>query len=345
MRTGLTMIAQHNFLLAIVCVLLGLPSSRTRACDYLTMRDAGFDEPRDVHLLCVFGNKVDPDARAVHDRLDRWLKTEGKDLNVALEYVAVDNPEVKWAEYGVPSAPPSTPVVALIGTAVGRENWVIHHWQPAPTDADLDQLIDSGVRHVIRRAVGKRLAVIVHVPAAEPSESKVTKFIIARTLVNWADHMDQDLGLMVFTVDRSDERERFLLRFMGIEPDGEDWLALVFGRGKFMSPLKGEEITQANLDDQLEALMAECTCLRSPRTLGVDVPMAWEQELNQQIVRLKTEEDPVLSPATPPAVDPPPTPLIWTVTVYTLTAIPVLVAIIAGGLCAIRHRRSRRNAN
>jgi hypothetical protein len=256
--------------------------------------------------------------------------------------VAVDDSEADWTEFGIPSAPPSTPVVALIGSAVGRENWVIHHWEPSPMEADLAQLRDSPARRAIRKAVGQHLAVVVHVHAADPDDQKAGP-IIKKAVADWASHMEQDLGLAVVTVQRSDERERFLLKFIGSEPDGPDWLAVVFGRGKFMPPLQGGDITQANLDGQLETLMAECTCLRSPRTLGVDIPIVWEQGLDQQVVRLKTENDAALAEvaASRPALDAVPTPLPWTVTAYTLTAFPVLVAVIAGGLYVIRHHRSK----
>lgn len=342
MRTCLTILARSNGSAVVVCCLVGFASSHAHACDYLTMRDAGFDEPRDVHRLCVFGKTTDPDARVVHDRLDNWIETEGKDLNVALEYVAVDDPEMDWAEFGIPSAPSSTPVVALIGNAVGRKNWVIHHWQPSLTDADLDQLRDSPARQAIRREAPRRLAVVVYIPPADPGGPKAGP-VINQAVSDWANRMEQDLGLAVVTVDRSDEREQFLLSFMGPEPNDSDWIALVFGRGKFMPPLEGQDITQANLDAQLEELMVECTCYRSPGTLGVDVPMAWEQVLNKQIVRLKTEDEAAVTEIheSRHAPDSPTTPLTWTVTAYSLTAFPVLVGVIAGGVYVIRHGRSR----
>ena len=38
---------------------------------------------------------------------------------------------------------------------------------------------------------------------------------------------------------------------------------------------------------RLELLVGECTCMRSPSTLGTDIPMAWDEGLDAAVVLLR----------------------------------------------------------
>ena len=267
----------------------------TRACEDLTVRDAAFLYPRDVHRLCVMANAKDPAGHKTYQRLDAWLLNDGKDLNVQLVRVRADRADVSWKEYGIPSAPPSLPVVVLAGRRTAeRRFFFIHHWNPAPSAEDLERLETSPVRQALQRELGRRLAVLLYLPrtsggASVPDDGSAARSrpvgasgLLQTVVDTWSARVSQ--GLALVRVDRSDLREQVLLSFIGVGPTGPDWVAVVFGRGKFMPPLVGDQITEAGLGEQLEILLGGCTCLRSPVTLGVDLPMRWDEALDQEVV-------------------------------------------------------------
>jgi len=274
-------------------VLIAAVPPKARACEDLTVRDAAFLYPRDVHRLCVIASADDPAAHKTYQRLEAWLLGEGKDLNVELVRVQADRAGVEWKEYGIPSAPPSLPVVVLAGRRTAeRRFFFIHHWDPAPSAEDLERLKKSPVRQALRRELGRRLAVLLYVPrtgqdAHAPDDSDTARQPGASDLLQividtWS--AKESHGLALARVDRSDIREQVLLSFIGVGSTGPDWVAVVFGRGKFMPPLVGDQVTEAGLNEQLETLVGGCTCLRSPVTLGVDLPMQWDEALDQAVV-------------------------------------------------------------
>jgi len=265
------------FLLACV-----VATSRSQACDETIVRDAAFDEPRNVFRLCVIGQSNDVSAQQTAQRLTSWLETSGAGLNMEVHLVAADAPEVVWSDYGIPSVPPLLPVVALVGQKTdGRKSFVVDHWQPAPTDADLEVLRSSAARETIRSAVVQDLAVIVHVPGADNGHTKrvIEQVQKARSDAGLA-------GISVVQVARTDARERLLLAFANVPPAGQDWVGVVFGRGKFMAPLQGDEITESSLADHLAAISADCTCSQSPSRMGVDILMVWGESDDDSVVQL-----------------------------------------------------------
>ncbi len=263
----------------LVCAIItSFGAFPARACEYTTMRDAGFDTQRDMHRLCVMGEAGDVEAQAVYERLKSWI-LEHEDMNVELHFVNVADESIDWPkQYGPPSAPPVTPVTALIGTrSYERAHFVIDHWQPSPSSSDLDTLADSPAREAIRRHTGERLAVLLYARGGEehPSQREHVDAIVAA----WEKSVDEWFGLRVVAFDRHDPAERALRSFAKIAPDGPDWLGVVFGRGKLMAPpLEGEQIRPHLVNDLLDRLTEECTCLRSPNSLGVDLPMVWTKK-------------------------------------------------------------------
>jgi hypothetical protein len=285
---------------AIGCVVLiqAALAFSASACDYLTLRDAAFDERRDLHALCVIGrSETDIAARQIYDRLAEWLELSAAGINLEPLYLSGDDPDTRWEEFGMPSAPGSMPVVALVGRrAMPRRSWVMDHWEPAPTDEDLAHLKTSTAREAMRGLLGRKLAVLLYIPGTGPSAGAAEGTLDAAVQA-WENKKEEWLGLSVVQVDRADQRERLLLKFTGVKPAGPDWVAVVFGRGKFMPPLEGDAITEARLNEQLEQLIEACTCMRPPASMGVDIPMIWTQALDDTVVRLQTEEDVSAVPA------------------------------------------------
>jgi len=106
-------------------------------------------------------------------------------------------------------------------------------------------------------------------------------------------------------VDRAsgpvDARERLLFAFTGALRSDSDWVAVVFGRGKFMPPVEGQDITAEALDTQLQWLLEDCACVRSVSSLGVDIPMVWTKALDETVIplRAQTGEAPAGLPSPP----------------------------------------------
>jgi hypothetical protein len=254
-------------------------SLQAHACNSGSVRDAGFQAKRDVHRLCVFTDGSGGEGDAIMARLRSWHDTDAKYLNVQLEQIDANDAAVQWNEYGIPSRPPKAPVAALIGLmpTTPRRPFVITHWEPAPNDTDLAALLTSPARDAIKRSITDVWAVVLYSPGARPEERKDA--VLKSVLQKWA--AERAPGISIVSFDREDPRERVLCAFAGLDASRPDWAGVVFGRGKLMAPpLEGADITEANLDRLLTSLTVQCTCLQQSMTLGLDLPLTWEPEMD-----------------------------------------------------------------
>jgi hypothetical protein len=272
--------------LAAVVFVSAILAVRAPACYEQTVRDAAFGYPRDVHILAVVAEEGDPAGDEIYQGLARWIDTSGSKLNLEIRLVEPNDPDVDWQELGLPSAPPSWPVVVFTGgrsRSVGRPNFLVDHWEPGPGTAALEVLRSSPAREQIAREVPRRLAALLYVPG-DGREGGAAEAVIDSIVDTWSNKNPG--GLSVVRVERSDERERLLLKFMGSGRTSSDMVAVVFGRGKMTAPLRGGEITGEQLNRQLELLVGDCTCIQSPYTLGVDIPMQWDEICDSAVVAL-----------------------------------------------------------
>ena len=260
-----------------------------QACYDQTVRDASFGYPRDVHLMAVVAGDDDPRGEEIYNYLEQWFEDQGRGLNIELRRVDPDDPDVRWEEFGIPSAPPSSPVAVLAGRGaawVGRPNFLIDHWEPGPDAEDLKVLKSSPAREEIRREVARRLAVLIHIHGSDSERGSVDR-MLESVVEAWSER--EPLGVGIVRVDRSDERERLLLSFMGAGNTDSDLVGVVFGRGKMMPPLRGEELSEARLNGLLESLVGDCSCLQSPYALGVDMPLEWDETRDAAVVALRSD--------------------------------------------------------
>ena len=112
------MIRERTSILALAgCLLAAIFSfvPQAQACFNLTVRDAAFQEQRNMHLLGVIAAADDPAGEEIFLRLEQWLGSSGQNLNIELHRVDADNTDTPWGDYGIPSAPPELPVVVLSG--------------------------------------------------------------------------------------------------------------------------------------------------------------------------------------------------------------------------------------
>jgi hypothetical protein len=247
--------------------------SSTNACEDLTVRDAAFSEPRDEHTLFVIANGADSQGAEIERRLADWLIGSGSGLNLAVKGISADDPETDWSQVGIPSAPPSLPVVVLAGNDVtARRSFYIQHYEPEPTPEDLADLETSPIRAAIRAKMGDRMAVILHVPGTA-SAATDTSAVLDSIIADWGKR--EKLAIEKLALNRTDANEKILVSFLGVPEQGPDWVGVVFGKGKIMPPLEGDEINEYGLNEHLAAVAAECTCLSTAAKLGVDIPMKW----------------------------------------------------------------------
>lgn len=256
------------------------------ACEDATVRSAAFHDQRDLHRLTLMAPAGDPKAEAIDRRLAEWAKGASGEFNVEYRRTDPNNPNIPWNEYGIPSAPPSFPVVVLSGTSrTERRFFLIDHWEPAPSEEDLRLLVDSPARDRLREELGKRIAVLLYVPGSGPTagqaEPKLQKVVES--------HADKPLGVSILRVERNDPNERILISFTGTEPRAEDWVAVVFGPGRLMNPFVGEAISSVALNEQIDQVVENCTCLRPVSTYGVDLPMRWSEALSLAALSLPEE--------------------------------------------------------
>lgn len=283
----------------LATIVLGSLAPQIWACDTGSVRDAALHAKRDVYHLCLIARRNDAAAEPALKQLEAWLHGDADQLNVELERIDADDANVRWRDYGIPSVPPSLPVVALIGEFPSpRRTFVIDHWEPGPSANDLAALRTSPVREAIKEAIISRWAVILYAPGPGKDKDAVEAALQAVDR-KWAE--DQPPGLSVIRFDRADPRERLLCAFAGIRPSGPDWAGVVFGRGKLMAPpLLGEDITEQNLNELLGGLAAACTCLQQSMTLGLDIPMAWEPALDAKIAAVAPSQGYVEKTLDPP---------------------------------------------
>ena len=264
---------------------MGIAAIPVWACIEGSVRDAAFIADRDVHRLCVIANSDDASAARIHEHLDAWLDGFNDELNIQLERINADDPALRWPSIGIPSAPPSMPVVALVGLSPStRYPFVIDHWEPEPSDDDLAVLRTSPAREAIQQNIADSWAVLLYSPAAE-SDGRDLEATLDTVVEEWSANQSSELKRV--HLDRTDPRERLLCAFTGITPTGPDWAGVVFGRGKLMAPpLLGAEINEGNLTNLVEGLAVPCTCLQDSTSLGLDIPMPWDDSLDSAAIAM-----------------------------------------------------------
>jgi hypothetical protein len=273
----------------LIAAVLAIFAGTAQACDFL-VRDSAFRMPREVHRLCLMAAAGDPAAEEIARRLTDWLARDGADFNAELVQVDVHDDSVEWASYGIPTPPPSVPVVVLVGrNGESGRSFVIDHWEPAPTDEDLHALAHSPLREALQRELGRHLAVVLYAPCSN-CETEGVRALLRQAEEHWRE--TAELGVKVLEVDRTDPAERLLLRFAGITAEGPDWVGVVFARGKLMNPpLVGDAITADGVNALVEQVLAECSCSKPLLALGVDLPLLWPAALDEAVVEL-SDPDP-----------------------------------------------------
>lgn len=343
------MILENEWLMRIgpslVCAFaLALAASCAQACDTGSVRLWAFDQPRDVHKLCVIANADDAEADALHASLASGLAAQAPGLNIELVRIKADDPELRWPVLALPSAPPSMPVTVLVGwDGVERRPFLIDHWEPAPSEEELEALVQSPVRDGLKRDVLNYWAVLLYARGTGETGGAADAVVDAAEK-RWAEAHPP--GVAVMRLDRTDPKERLLHAFIGLRPEGPDWLGIVFGRGELLAPpLVDVAITADAIDGVVGKLLESCTCLVKGSCLGVDIPMVWEADRDKHVAVLgndayleTSEGASANAPAPAPAASLAPRRRV-PLTVLAVLGLSVFIVVAVSGAICYRARR------
>ena len=100
--------------LAFTFLVLMVHADVGKSCESLTVRDAAFQEPRDLHRVVLLTHEGDEGIDAIDARLRAWFATHEKEVNLEYVKVDVDQEGIDWSDYGIPGPPPSTPATLLV---------------------------------------------------------------------------------------------------------------------------------------------------------------------------------------------------------------------------------------
>ncbi len=260
------------------------------ACDSGTVRDAAFHAKRDLYRLLLIAEPDDAEASNAFDSVEAWLVENGRDLNVRPVRVQAEGEMTDWGALGLPGPPPDMPIVALVRDPVKPDAGealrvsVVDYWTPCPSSDDLAVAFHSPVRARLQDALIEWWAVVLYSPRPG-GDGGNREALIQDMAARWA--QKQSPGITVVTLDRTDPAERLLVRLLGLSKHEEDWAAIVFGKGRVLiPPMVGDEISVGAIDNALESLAVQCTCLQEYTTIGVDMPFAWADDMNGRVIGL-----------------------------------------------------------
>jgi hypothetical protein len=264
--------------------LLLLRTPGADACNSGSVRDAAFEDRRDMHRLVFFSQGAAPADDSLYAPVEAWFADhKDRNLNLRIERINGEAPGISWEEFGMPAAPPVLPVTVLAGTSrlISRP-FVITHWDPAPESADLDLFFASPSLKKAKETIVDEWAVVLYAPADGSRREELETALHAWSEAN-------PPGVSMAEIDRSDPAEKLFRAVANIQEETPDTAGVLFGKCKLMAPLlKGEEINQDNIHGLLGRLAEPCTCMEDAIGLGLDLPVFWEPELDRRFAELET---------------------------------------------------------
>ncbi len=256
------------------------------ACNSGTVRDAAFQSRRDLYMLAVFGPEKDGKTDTIAADLEKWLLPQSDLLNIRIERVHTDSPEVDWKRYGLKKSPELLPTVALIGRfSLLQESYCLKQWHPKPASEALERLGTSPALEAAKEHLVHVWGVLLFSPSPDEPDPAV-KATLEAVEKRW--DKEHAPGIRMVTLDRTDPKEAILCKLAGLDEDSLDWVCVLFGRGKLLlPPLEGEDISAQRLEQLLNQLTVPCTCIQDTTTTGLDLPLRWEKTLDERFALLE----------------------------------------------------------
>lgn len=257
-------------------LLLLLAALPCLACDTGTVRDAAFHAKRDNYRLVVAGDAGDAALDEKFRALEAWFAAQGPGLNVKVEREDAADTARLAAEFGIDAVPEEFPATYLCcWHPVLRGPVVARRWPGVPAPEEAAFLRGSPALEKARELLPDHWGVVLF--SRGDGADRFPE--VAGLERAWAANHAPGIG--VVAVDRADPREALLVALAGPDAEGEDWAAVLYGKGKLMIPvLAGEDLTTGALDRLFQRLPVPCTCLQQALTPGLDLPLLWDAALD-----------------------------------------------------------------
>ncbi len=287
-----------------------LPS---RACNVPVFRYALERWPADRYLLTlVHRGPLAADAAAVADALAQ-AAADGF-ANVAVRRIDLADPEsARYRDVPRDLADAELPCLILQDPVTPGPDGVV--WKGPPTAPDAGRMLDSPVRRTLRQRLlggdtavwlllgsgdaakdeavaarieeqSKRMAELLVIPGIDPSDP--------RTQVN----ASLKIAFSTLRLSRDDPAEGFLLAqvfhmFPSLRDARAPAVLPVFGRGRVLCELPGDEVDDGTLEEVGAFLTGACSCEVKSMNPGHDLLMAadWDALIEERVV-----EEPALPP-------------------------------------------------
>lgn len=257
-------------LLPTILLLAGSP--KVHACDTGTVRDSAFSSARDNYWIGMAFDKSDSDSQKRYDELSTWLAEHGNALNIKIEQILPDDAMYLRLRYGVTTPPTEFPITYFAGHHPAAPRPVtFFEWTPAPEITLFENLKANSVFASIRKNTTEHWATVLYARGTGQNKQKEVSTVVEEWKRSHAP------GVALIELDHQNPEHEFLCAVTGIKEEGEDWVGVVFGKGRLLTPvLVGDAISSRELDRMLNRLTIPCTCLQAETVFGFDLPMFWD---------------------------------------------------------------------
>ncbi len=287
------------------CMALGLlvlsaaagPSSPARACD-MNVREAGFivnsgepyiARPYELWMVC---QKATPEAKAYAQKMEKFIETQMEGTNLLVEVKAVEKlgpearKELKKMGIDVAKLP--------LTTIVLERDYEYATMKVTPGQMGKDAvkaLIASPKKLEIKKLLSENdnYCMVLFSPGKDPKAGAAALKTVQTAI---AEHQKRapKQKIPVIQLDRSDPKEAFLVKELGLSSQDTESLAVIlFGKGRVLLPvMKGKAITKDNFLERYEFLNHNASdCNADPVFVleeTADLLIRWEPELDEKVI-------------------------------------------------------------
>ncbi len=337
------MLTIHWKRLLYACVAIAAFAASTnmnaQACTVDTVREAAFFTVRDNYWMGMVFEEGDAESHIRYTALAAWIEEQGGDLNVQLEHVLPEDAMYLKMRYGVTEPLVEMPATFFSGRHPTESRAVVlTQWTPAPDVSVLEGLHANTTLAQIARDTPEFWAALVYARGTGAPRRDAVENVVAQ----WRTHHGP--GVALHELDRHDPDNALLCAVADIAADGEDWVGVVFGRGRLLLPaLQGDAITARKLDRLLSGLQDFSTCPLHTAAMGIDLPMRWDETYTERYAHLEASgalHEPLLANTLPFLFSEMPSGArIWSTTVLNVFTGLGLVAVFLLSFCCLHLLR------
>jgi hypothetical protein len=267
------------------------------ACRY-NVRDLGFVDLGEgtYTLFCYYGTETSP-ARAA--QIVELARATFRDANLQAVVLPAAQRTNEAARKYLASAPAQALPVAVLVSPEEQTLPLTLGGAGEPTRRDwlgaFERSVASPTREELLRVVSRAFAAVLLIEGAEPDANQRARSAIAagielvRSRMNSLPKAISEPPGLVVLASGAFSAEKVLLWSLGL-PGGlpaQPIAAVVYGKARWIGPLmKGNEITEANVNGILSFIGADCECgLDVSWTQGTRLPVRWDSSLHAQAAK------------------------------------------------------------